>query len=87
MGEAAEYLIPLEELQEGRRVRLEVAYVLRQFRIQNITNKYEAEKSASQQNFEVRHDTLSTLFPPFTFLIFFRQSNEDLRHRTIVLAK
>ncbi|XP_045124141.1 breast cancer metastasis-suppressor 1-like protein isoform X3 [Portunus trituberculatus] len=52
LGEAAEYLIPVEELQEGRRVRLEVAHVLRQFRLQNITNKYEAEKSASQQNFE-----------------------------------
>ncbi|MPC40555.1 Breast cancer metastasis-suppressor 1-like protein [Portunus trituberculatus] len=54
LGEAAEYLIPVEELQEGRRVRLEVAHVLRQFRLQNITNKYEAEKSASQQNFEVK---------------------------------
>ncbi|XP_045124143.1 breast cancer metastasis-suppressor 1-like protein isoform X5 [Portunus trituberculatus] len=53
LGEAAEYLIPVEELQEGRRVRLEVAHVLRQFRLQNITNKYEAEKSASQQNFEL----------------------------------
>lgn len=70
VGEAAEYLIPLEELQEGRRVRLEVAYVLRQFRLQNITNKYEAEKSASQQNFEVRHDALPTLSLSSTFPFF-----------------
>ena len=68
VGEAAEYLIPLEELQDGRRVRLEVAHVLRQFRLQNITNKYEAEKSASQQNFEVKEgqqqgDSYSFSFP------------------------
>lgn len=69
VGEAAEYLIPLEELQEGRRVRLEVAYVLRQFRLQNITNKYEAEKSAAQQNFEVRHNTLYALSPLFSFFL------------------
>lgn len=61
VGEAAEYLIPLEELQEGRRVRLEVAHVLRQFRLQNITNKYEAEKSAAQQNFEVNGGTVIPL--------------------------
>lgn len=70
MGEAAEYLIPLEELQEGRRVRLEVAYVLRQFRLQNITNKYEAEKSAAQQNFEVFYYTRLSL--SFTFPFIFR---------------
>lgn len=53
VGVAPEYLIPLEELQDAMRVRLEVAYVLRQFRLQNITNKHEAEFMASQQNFEV----------------------------------
>ncbi|KAK4307052.1 hypothetical protein Pmani_021158 [Petrolisthes manimaculis] len=52
VGVAPEYLIPLEELQDAMRVRLEVAYVLRQFRLQNINNKHEAELMASQQNFE-----------------------------------
>lgn len=52
-GEAAEYLVPLEELQEAMRVRLEVACVLRQLRLQNINNKHEAEVLAAKQNFEV----------------------------------
>ncbi|XP_042234175.1 breast cancer metastasis-suppressor 1-like protein isoform X2 [Homarus americanus] len=52
VGEATEYLMPLEELQEAMRVRLEVACILRQLRLQNITNKHEAEVLASKQNFE-----------------------------------
>lgn len=52
-GEAAEYLVPLEELQEAMRIRLEVACILRQLRLQNINNKHEAEVLASKQNFEV----------------------------------
>ncbi|XP_063596737.1 breast cancer metastasis-suppressor 1-like protein [Penaeus indicus] len=50
--QAAEYLIPLEELREAMRVRLEVACILRQYRLQNINNKHEAEMLASKQNFE-----------------------------------
>ncbi|XP_069948309.1 breast cancer metastasis-suppressor 1-like protein isoform X4 [Cherax quadricarinatus] len=52
VGEATEYLMPLEELQEALRVRLEVACILRQLRLQNISNKHEAELLASKQNFE-----------------------------------
>ncbi|KAK7066360.1 Breast cancer metastasis-suppressor 1-like protein [Halocaridina rubra] len=52
IGQATEYLMPLEELQEAMRVRLEVACILRQYRLQNIQNKYEAEVMAAKQNFE-----------------------------------
>ncbi|XP_068235821.1 breast cancer metastasis-suppressor 1-like protein isoform X1 [Palaemon carinicauda] len=52
IGQATEYLMPLEELQDAMRVRLEVACILRQYRLQNIQNKYEAEMLAAKQNFE-----------------------------------
>ncbi|XP_076049197.1 breast cancer metastasis-suppressor 1-like protein [Oratosquilla oratoria] len=52
VGHAAEYQGPLEELKEAMDVRLEVACILREFRLQNISNKHEAEALASRQNFE-----------------------------------
>ncbi|KAK7789163.1 hypothetical protein R5R35_010304 [Gryllus longicercus] len=51
-GRAQEYLQPLEELQENMRVRTEVAGVLRELRLQNIRNKFEAEELAAIQNYE-----------------------------------
>jgi len=51
-GGAGEYLGPLEELEEGMRIRLEVACVLRQYRLNNINNKHEAELVAAKQNYE-----------------------------------
>jgi hypothetical protein len=52
-GRAQEYLQPLEELQENMRIRTEVAGVLREFRLTNIRNKFEAEELAASQNYEV----------------------------------
>ncbi|GAB6025071.1 hypothetical protein CHUAL_010507 [Chamberlinius hualienensis] len=49
---AIEYLHPLEELQGNMKNRIQVAGVLREFRILNLNCKYEAEQLASQQNFE-----------------------------------
>ncbi|PNF29583.1 Breast cancer metastasis-suppressor 1-like protein-A [Cryptotermes secundus] len=51
-GRAQEYLQPLEELQENMRIRTEVAGVLREFRLTNIRNKFEAEELAASQNYE-----------------------------------
>ena len=55
-GKATEYLQPLEELQENMRVRLDVAKVLRDFRMNNAQCKLEAEELAAQQNFEVNFE-------------------------------
>jgi len=52
-GRAQEYLQPLEELQENMRIRTEVAGILREFRLANIRNKFEAEELAALQNYEV----------------------------------
>lgn len=51
-GRSPEYLGPLQELQENMRVRTEVAGILKQLRITNITNKFNAEEQAARQNFE-----------------------------------
>lgn len=53
LGRAQEYLQPLEELQENCRIRTEVAGILRQYRLTNIHNKFEAEEQAAEQNYEV----------------------------------
>ena len=52
-GRATEYLQPLEELQINMKNRLEVGSTLLEFRLSNIECKYEAEKLAARQNFEV----------------------------------
>ncbi|XP_059473375.1 breast cancer metastasis-suppressor 1-like protein-A [Neocloeon triangulifer] len=51
-GKAHEYLQPLEDLEENMKVRMNVAEVLKKFRLDNIMNKFEAEELASHQNFE-----------------------------------
>lgn len=52
VGKSEEYLMPLERLKENMKTKQEVAEVLRQFRLQNIKNKYEAEEQAASQNFK-----------------------------------
>ncbi|XP_046982298.1 breast cancer metastasis-suppressor 1-like protein-A isoform X1 [Schistocerca americana] len=51
-GRAQEYLQPLEQLQQNMRVRTEVAGILRELRLANIQNKFDAEELAAQQNLE-----------------------------------
>ncbi|KAG8225338.1 hypothetical protein J437_LFUL005352 [Ladona fulva] len=51
-GRAQEYLQPLEELQENMRIRTEVSGILRELRLANIRNKFEAEELACHQNYE-----------------------------------
>lgn len=55
-GRSQEYLGPLQELQENMRIRTEVAGILRQLRMTNIRNKYDAEEQAAKQNFESEKD-------------------------------
>jgi breast cancer metastasis-suppressor 1-like protein len=52
-GRSAEYLGPLKELQEKMGIRIEVTAKLREFRMQNLRNKTEAEELAARQNYEV----------------------------------
>ncbi|KAF5302211.1 hypothetical protein FQA39_LY10250 [Lamprigera yunnana] len=51
-GRSQEYLGPLHDLQCNMRVRTEVAGILRQLRLANIRNKFDAEEQAARQNFE-----------------------------------
>ena len=51
-GKSEEYLIPLERLKENMKIKLEVAEILKKFRLQNIKNKFEAELQAAKQNLE-----------------------------------
>lgn len=52
VGKSEEYLIPLERLKENMKTKTEVAGILRQYRLQNIQNKFLAEEQAALQNFE-----------------------------------
>ena len=53
-GKASEYLNPLSQLQDNMRIRTQVAGILRELKVQNIRNRYEAEEQASEQHFHVR---------------------------------
>lgn len=52
MGKSPEYLNKLQELHDNMKSRIEVAGILRQLRLANIRNKFEAEEQAAKQNFE-----------------------------------
>lgn len=52
-GKSKEYLVPLQSLTETMNTRIEVAGILRRFRLENILHKYESEEQAARQNFEV----------------------------------
>lgn len=59
LGRAHEYLQPLEQLQENMRIRTEVAGILRNYRMANVRNKFQAEEAAAMQNYQVRPFFLS----------------------------
>ncbi|CAH0726787.1 unnamed protein product, partial [Brenthis ino] len=52
-GRSQEYLGPLHRLQENMKVRIEVAGILKQMRIENIRHKFNAEEQAAHQNFRI----------------------------------
>ncbi|KAL4715695.1 hypothetical protein ACJJTC_006274 [Scirpophaga incertulas] len=51
-GRSQEYQGPLRRLQENMRLRIEVAGVLKQLRMDNIKHKFEAEEQAAHQHFK-----------------------------------
>uniref|UniRef100_A0A1A9ZIC7 Breast cancer metastasis-suppressor 1-like protein-A n=1 Tax=Glossina pallidipes TaxID=7398 RepID=A0A1A9ZIC7_GLOPL len=51
-GRSEEYLQPLKELDKVYRNRIEVAEILRRYRLENIEHKFVSEEQAAQQNFE-----------------------------------
>lgn len=53
LGTAKEYRLPLQLLQEQMKSRLEVASVLRQFKLTNLKHKFESDEQIIKQNFEV----------------------------------
>lgn len=50
-GRSQDYLGRLQTLQDNMRIRTEVAGILRNFRLTNINNKFDAEEQAARQNF------------------------------------
>ncbi|CAG9582987.1 unnamed protein product [Danaus chrysippus] len=63
VGRSQEYLIPLAQLQENMKVRLEVAGILKKMRIENIKHKYDAEEIAAHQHFKVSIYIIYILVP------------------------
>lgn len=52
-GRSEEYLQPLKELDKVYKNRIEVAEILKRYRLENIENKFNGEEQAALQNFEV----------------------------------
>lgn len=53
-GVAPEYIQPFEELIAQNRIRLEIAELIRDYRLNNLNQFYDAEKLAAEQNYKVR---------------------------------
>lgn len=52
-GRSEEYLQPLKELDKVYKNRIEVAEILKRYRLENIENKFNGEEQAALQNFVV----------------------------------
>ncbi|XP_055382040.1 breast cancer metastasis-suppressor 1-like protein [Condylostylus longicornis] len=51
-GRSQEYLLPLQQLDENLKNRIEVAEILKQYRLENINHKYLSEEQAARQHFD-----------------------------------
>lgn len=68
---------PLAELEENARIRSEVADILRELRLKNMENQFEAEEFAAKQNLEVNYSLKKkSCFNSFTY-----NCNEKYIHR------
>lgn len=52
-GKSQEYLEPLKQLQDTMDRRVQVAGILRKYRMENVNHKFCAEEQGAHQNFEV----------------------------------
>nr|XP_027197914.1 breast cancer metastasis-suppressor 1-like protein [Dermatophagoides pteronyssinus] len=57
-GIAPEYLQPYEELISQNRIRIEIAELIRNFRLNNLNQFYDAEKLAAEQNYKNEKELL-----------------------------
>lgn len=53
-GRSQAYLEPLKELTEVMQNRIEVAGILKRYRLENIEHKFLAEEQGARQHFEVK---------------------------------
>lgn len=83
-GRSQAYLEPLKDLTEVMQNRIEVAGILRRFRLENIEHKFLSEEQAARQHFEVKTIHFK---PPFdlcvetyaiTFVPYCTQSEKEL---------
>lgn len=65
-GRSLEYLEPLKQLTETMQNRIEVAGVLKQYRMENINHKFWAEDQGAHQHFEVNLKIIFTSFWSFS---------------------
>ncbi|KAL3266671.1 hypothetical protein HHI36_010833 [Cryptolaemus montrouzieri] len=77
-GRSPDYMNPLEDLQENMRIRIEVAGILRQLKINNLNNQFEAEEQAAKQNFESEKSLACDYY--YTELMDTIRSLEEDRH-------
>lgn len=61
-GVSQEFLEPLKAITEIMNKRIEVADILRQFRMDNVLHKFDAEVQGSHQNFEVSASNANSRF-------------------------
>lgn len=72
-GRSPEYLLPLQRLNENMRIRTEVAAILKQYRLDNIQNKFLSEEQGARQHYEVRSEQIIYCFV-IDSLIMFRKN-------------
>lgn len=61
-GRSQEYLGPLQQLDDNLKTRIEVAEILKQYRLENINHKYLSEEQAAKQHFEVKNLLMQIFF-------------------------
>lgn len=75
-GRSLEYLEPLKQLTDTMQNRIEVAGVLKQYRMENINHKFWAEDQGAHQHFEVNLEkflfNITKIFYLFFFLVHYR---------------
>lgn len=66
VGRSQDYLGPLQRLSDNMNTRKEVAEILKNYRMENINNKFESEEQSALQHFEVNKLLKLKIFLLFT---------------------